>query len=121
MAETRALHFQGLNQPPLPARKIYKEAWRWAVWPVAFGLTPLTARAQTQTVSTVRELEFRSRWSNYNADQPQLEQTTARVNPETGEAVRRVISGGYGVHVPGGSTGPSVGSVGSHDAGGGDQ
>ncbi len=35
-----------------------------------------------------------------------------RVDPETGEAVRRVISGGYGVHVPGGSMGPSVGSVG---------
>ena len=30
-----------------------------------------------------------------------------RVDPETGEPVRRVISGGYGVHVPGGSTGPS--------------
>jgi predicted nucleic acid-binding Zn ribbon protein len=35
-----------------------------------------------------------------------------KVDPETGEAVRRVISGGYGVHVPGRSTGPSVGSVG---------
>ncbi len=40
-----------------------------------------------------------------------------RVDPETGEAVRRVISGGYGVHIPGGSTGPSVGSVGSHGCG----
>ncbi|MFL6530302.1 MAG: FmdB family zinc ribbon protein [Chthoniobacterales bacterium] len=36
------------------------------------------------------------------------------VDPETGEAVRRVISGGYGVFVRGRSTGPSVGSVGSH-------
>jgi predicted nucleic acid-binding Zn ribbon protein len=36
-----------------------------------------------------------------------------QVDPETGEAVRRVISGGYGVLVRGGSTGPSVGSVGS--------
>jgi predicted nucleic acid-binding Zn ribbon protein len=35
-----------------------------------------------------------------------------RVDPETGDAVRRVISGGYGVHVRGGSTGPSVGSCG---------
>jgi predicted nucleic acid-binding Zn ribbon protein len=35
-----------------------------------------------------------------------------RVDPETGEAVRRVISGGYGVHIRGGSTGPSVGSCG---------
>ena len=40
-----------------------------------------------------------------------------RVDPETGEAVRRVISGGYGVHVTGSSTGPSVGSVGSHGCG----
>jgi predicted nucleic acid-binding Zn ribbon protein len=35
-----------------------------------------------------------------------------QVDPETGEAVRRVISGGYGVHVRGGSAGPSVGSCG---------
>ena len=40
-----------------------------------------------------------------------------RVDPKTGEAVRRVISGGYGVHVPGSSIGPSVGSVGSHGSG----
>jgi predicted nucleic acid-binding Zn ribbon protein len=40
-----------------------------------------------------------------------------RADPETGEAVRRVISGGYGVHVTGSSTGPSVGSVGSHGCG----
>jgi len=37
-----------------------------------------------------------------------------KVHPETGEAVRRVISGGYSVIVRGGSIGPSVGSVGSH-------
>ena len=42
-----------------------------------------------------------------------------RVDPETGEAVRRVISGGYGVHVTGSSIGPSVGSVGSHGCGSG--
>jgi predicted nucleic acid-binding Zn ribbon protein len=41
--------------------------------------------------------------------------TPLSVDPETGEAVRRVISGGYGLLVRGGSTGPSVGSVGSHD------
>jgi predicted nucleic acid-binding Zn ribbon protein len=35
-----------------------------------------------------------------------------RVDPKTGQPVRRVISGGYGVLVRGGSTGPSVGSVG---------
>lgn len=36
-----------------------------------------------------------------------------QVNSETGEAVRRVISGGYGLLMRGGSTGPSVGSCGS--------
>ena len=36
-----------------------------------------------------------------------------KVDPETGEPVRRVVSGGYGVLVRGGSRGPSVGSVGS--------
>jgi predicted nucleic acid-binding Zn ribbon protein len=36
------------------------------------------------------------------------------VDPKTGEAVRRVISGGSGVLIRGGSIGPSVGSVGSH-------
>jgi predicted nucleic acid-binding Zn ribbon protein len=40
-----------------------------------------------------------------------------KTDPKTGEPVRRVISGGYGVHVSGGSTGPSVGSVGSHRSG----
>lgn len=35
-----------------------------------------------------------------------------RVDPATGESVRRVISGGYGVHVSGGSIGPSVGTAG---------
>ena len=36
------------------------------------------------------------------------------VDPETGEAVRRVISGAYGVVIRGGSTGPSIASCGSH-------
>jgi predicted nucleic acid-binding Zn ribbon protein len=35
-----------------------------------------------------------------------------RVDPETGEAARRVICAGYGILVRGGSTGPSVGSCG---------
>jgi predicted nucleic acid-binding Zn ribbon protein len=35
-----------------------------------------------------------------------------QVDPKTGEAVRRVISGGYGVLMRGGSRGPSVGSCG---------
>jgi hypothetical protein len=34
--------------------------------------------------------------------------------PKTGEAVHRIISGGYGVPVRGGLTGPSVGSCGTH-------
>ncbi|HEY1582220.1 MAG TPA: zinc ribbon domain-containing protein [Chthoniobacterales bacterium] len=42
-----------------------------------------------------------------------------RVDPETGESVRRIISGGYGVHVPGGSTGPSVGKAGGGGCGSG--
>ena len=37
-----------------------------------------------------------------------------KADPKTGEPVRRVISGGYGVLVRGKSIGPSVGSVGSH-------
>ena len=45
--------------------------------------------------------------------QQSMKDKPLKVDPETGEAVRRVISGGYGVHVRGGSTGPSVGSVGS--------
>jgi predicted nucleic acid-binding Zn ribbon protein len=35
-------------------------------------------------------------------------------DPETGEAVRRIISAGYSILIPGKSVGPSVGSVGSH-------
>ena len=37
-----------------------------------------------------------------------------RVDPATGEAVRRIISAGYSILVSGKSIGPSVGSVGSH-------
>ncbi|MDQ2660200.1 MAG: zinc ribbon domain-containing protein [Verrucomicrobiota bacterium] len=42
-----------------------------------------------------------------------------RTDPETGEPVRRVITGGVGMLVPGSSAGPSVGSVGSHGCGAG--
>jgi predicted nucleic acid-binding Zn ribbon protein len=35
-------------------------------------------------------------------------------DPTTGEAVRRVISAGYSILVPGKSAGPCVGSAGSH-------
>ena len=44
-----------------------------------------------------------------------MREEALQVDPQTGEPIRRVISGGYGVLVPGGSTGPSVGSVGTHD------
>jgi predicted nucleic acid-binding Zn ribbon protein len=37
------------------------------------------------------------------------------LDPATGELVRRVITGGYGIVVRGSSAGPSVGSVGSHE------
>ncbi|MEP6604169.1 MAG: zinc ribbon domain-containing protein [Spartobacteria bacterium] len=37
-----------------------------------------------------------------------------RKDPETGEAVRRIISAGYSILVRGKCIGPSVGSVGSH-------
>lgn len=40
-----------------------------------------------------------------------------RTDPKTGEPIRRVITGGSGVLVPGSSAGPSVGSVGSHGCG----
>lgn len=36
------------------------------------------------------------------------------MDPATGEPVRRIISAGYSIHLPGKSIGPSVGSVG-HD------
>lgn len=38
------------------------------------------------------------------------------LDPETGELLRRVITGGYGVLVRGGSTGPSVGSCGPDES-----
>ena len=37
------------------------------------------------------------------------------LDPRTGEMVRRVITGGYGIVVRGGAVGPSVGSCGSHE------
>jgi predicted nucleic acid-binding Zn ribbon protein len=37
------------------------------------------------------------------------------LDPATGEKVRRVITGGYGIVVRGGAVGPSVGSCGSHE------
>lgn len=42
-----------------------------------------------------------------------------RVDPETGEPVRRVISGGYGVHVAGGATQSNARPARSHGCGSG--
>jgi predicted nucleic acid-binding Zn ribbon protein len=58
----------------------------------------------TDQTKPVRRFEIRQ-----NFNDPPLQ-----VDPKTGEALRRVISGGYGVFVRGGSIGPSVGSCGSH-------
>ncbi|HEV2046762.1 MAG TPA: zinc ribbon domain-containing protein [Chthoniobacterales bacterium] len=44
--------------------------------------------------------------------QQSIHEKALEVDPKTGEAVRRVISGGYGVLMRGGSVGPSVGSCG---------
>lgn len=86
LPEGRSNHRAVVDPPTFHFPKSNRPAWRRALAPVALVLSPLLVQAQTQTVSTVRELEFRSRWSNYNADTPQVERTTARVNPETGEA-----------------------------------
>lgn len=61
----------------------------------------------TDTTKPIRRFEVKQSMK----DEP------LRVDPKTGEAVRRVISGGYGVHVPGGSVGPSVGTVGGGGGG----
>ena len=37
------------------------------------------------------------------------------LDPVTGELVRRVITGGFGIVIRGGAVGPSVGSCGSHE------
>jgi hypothetical protein len=52
----------------------------------ACGLSLSTARAQT--VTTVRETEFRSRWSNYNVDQPRPAERV-ELSAEAQEEARR--------------------------------
>ena len=66
--------------PRNPLRRVRSRAW---LGPVVFALaaSPLSA----QTVSTVREVEFRSRWSNYHVDQPQVEAAnTTQTDEERG-------------------------------------
>ena len=65
---------------------------------------PIYVYETSDLAKPVRRFELRQRFH----DEP------LRVDPKTGEAVHRVISGGYGVLVRGGSTGPSVGTCGSH-------
>jgi predicted nucleic acid-binding Zn ribbon protein len=59
----------------------------------------------TDSTRPVRRFEVKQKFG----DKPLV------VDPKTGEPVHRIITGGYGVVVRGGSTGPSVGSCGSHD------
>jgi len=65
---------------------------------------PIYVYETTDDTKPMRRFEIKQRFQ----DAP------LRVDPETGEALRRVISGGYDVLVRGGSIGPSVGSCGSH-------
>ena len=68
---------------------------------------PIYVYETTDTSKPIRRFELKQSMK----DKP------LETDPKTGEPVRRVISGGYGVHVPGSSTGLSVGSVGSHGCG----
>ena len=56
----------------------------------------------TDTTKPIRQLEVKQ----------SVHDDPIQVDPETGEAVRRIISAGYGVPVRGKYTGPSVGSCG---------
>jgi predicted nucleic acid-binding Zn ribbon protein len=59
----------------------------------------------TDRTRPIRRFEVRQAF----AEKPLL------LDPATGELVRRVITGGYGIVMRGGSAGPSVGSCGSHE------
>lgn len=61
----------------------------------------------TDSTRPVRRFELKQKFG----EKPLL------LDPETGELVHRIITGGYGIVVRGGSAGPSVGSCGSHDEG----
>jgi predicted nucleic acid-binding Zn ribbon protein len=56
----------------------------------------------TDTTKPRRELEFKQ----------SVHDGPLRIDPETGESVRRIISAGYRILVRGKSTGPCVGSCG---------
>ena len=65
---------------------------------------PIYVYETSDLAKSVRRFELRQSFH----DEP------LRVDPKTGEAVHRIISGGYGVLVRGGSTGTSVGTCGTH-------
>ena len=66
---------------------------------------PIYIYETTDATKPIREIEIKQSVH----DEP------LSVDPETGEAVRRVASAGYSLFVPGKSRGPSVGPVGSDD------
>ena len=68
------------------------------------GAMPIYVYETNDLAKPVRRFELRQSFR----DEP------LRTDPKTGEAVHRVISGGYGVLIRGGSSGPSVGSCGTH-------
>ena len=72
--------------------------------PLTITLMPTYVYETTDDTKPLRRFEI---WQGFD-EAPLL------VDPETGEALRRVISGGYPVNVRGRSIGPSVGSCGSH-------
>jgi predicted nucleic acid-binding Zn ribbon protein len=59
----------------------------------------------TDQTRPIRQFEVRQAF----AEKPLL------LDPATGELVRRIITGGYGIVVRGSAAGPSVGSCGTHD------
>ena len=83
---------------------------------------PQEKPAEAKARSAWRRITMTYIYETTNPDKPvrrfevtqSMKDDPLRTDPETGEAVRRVITGGSGVLVPGGSAGPSVGSCGSH-------
>jgi predicted nucleic acid-binding Zn ribbon protein len=84
-----------------------RSLFRKAVRPGPFGVdcgVPTYIYETTDQTKPIRNFEVKQSVH----DEP------LRSDPKTGEAVRRIISAGYSILIPGKSAGPSVGSVGSH-------
>jgi predicted nucleic acid-binding Zn ribbon protein len=75
-----------------------------AIFGYRLGKVPTYVYETTDQTKPVRRFEIKQSFN----------EAPLQVDPKTGEALRRVISGGYSVIVRGGSIGPSVGSCGSH-------